>query len=162
MPALLFVCLGNICRSPMAAALCRHLIQERADAGRWTVDSAGTAGWHEGSPPDPRTRAVLRAHNVAIAHRARQVIDDDYRRYDLLLAMDNANLEDLRLRIPKYAGRVRLLGEFGVPPGQEVPDPYHSDGLDAFEAVYRQLDDCLRGLLARYPVDGSAADLATI
>jgi len=161
MPALLFVCLGNICRSPMAAAMCRHLAEQRADKATWTVDSAGTAGFHVGSGPDPRTRAVCTAHGVTIAHRARQVIDDDFRRYDLLLAMDRSNLEDLRARLPKYAWRARLLGDFGDPIGQEVPDPYHSDGLGAFEAVFAQLDDCLHNLLARIP-HGGAIDYAAI
>lgn len=130
----LMVCLGNICRSPMAEAVLAHL---RPD---WTVDSAGTGGWHAGERPDHRTLAELKRHGIATAHRARQVAAGDFRRFDLILAMDAQNLRDLQAIRPTDAtARLELLDPDGV------PDPYY-DGAEAFAAIYTQIDRCCRKL----------------
>jgi protein-tyrosine-phosphatase len=132
----LMVCLGNICRSPMAEAVLAHL------APAWTVDSAGTGGWHAGESPDRRTLAELRRHGIATSHRARQVEVADFTRFDLILAMDRQNLRDLeRLRPHDATAQLRLLD------AAEVPDPYY-DGPEAFAAIFTQIDDACRRLIA--------------
>jgi len=97
---LLFVCLGNICRSPTAAAVMRQLASAHPVARGWRIDSAGTGAWHIGKPADPRTLATLARHGVPCDHRARQVQPDDFRRYDRLVAMDRQNVGALALRRP--------------------------------------------------------------
>ena len=127
MARVLMVCLGNICRSPMAEAVLAHL---RPD---WTVDSAGTGGWHAGERPDHRTLAELKRHGLATAHRARQVTAEDFRRFDLILAMDRQNLRDLQaLAPPDATARLELIDP------DEVADPYY-DGPEAFAAIYSQI-----------------------
>ena len=141
------VCLGNICRSPMAEAVLAHA------APQWTVDSAGTGDWHVGDRPDHRTLTVLRRHGLATAHRGRQVRAEDFSDFDLLLVMDRSNLRDIEDFWPRSGAtaQVALLGSFDPQGGErEVPDPYH-DELDAFEAVYAQVERCCRGLIAAHP-----------
>lgn len=130
----LMICLGNICRSPMAEAVLQHLHPD------WQVDSAGTGGWHAGERPDPRTLAELRRHGIATSHRARQVAEEDFRRFDLLLAMDRLNLRDLHaLRPTDATARVELFD------AEEVPDPWY-DGPEAFAAIYTQIEHRCRML----------------
>jgi protein-tyrosine-phosphatase len=137
----LMVCLGNICRSPMAEAVLAHLAPE------WTVDSAGTGGWHAGERPDPRTLAELERHGIATAHRARQVTRADFRAFDRIYAMDRQNLRDLAaLRPADATAELRLLGEHDPQGVSEVPDPYY-DGPEAFAAVYEQVERCCRSLV---------------
>lgn len=149
----LFVCLGNICRSPTAEGVLRRLIEERGLDGEITVDSAGTGGWHIGDPPDRRACAEARARGIDIsALRGRQVTADDFERFDLLLVMDADNGRALLRLAPDDAARrkVRLLREFdpaAVEAGDlEVPDPYYG-GPDGFARVYDAIDAACRGLL---------------
>ena len=141
------VCLGNICRSPLAQGILERKVQER-DLG-WSVDSAGTGHWHVGNPPDPRSVAVAAAHGLDLsAQRARQVHWPDLGAFDLVLAMDTANRRDL-LRLAETDAereKVRLILDY-VAPGQDrsVPDPYWDD--DGFEKVYRMLDEACDRLL---------------
>lgn len=139
---ILMVCLGNICRSPMAAAVVRHLAAAHPQAKAWTIDSAGTGGWHAGNPADPRTIAVLKRHGVPSGHCARQVRTSDFTAYDRLLAMDRQNLADLRERAPRDASAViELLGDYDPQRVAEVPDPYYG-GDDGFAEVYAQVLRC--------------------
>jgi low molecular weight phosphotyrosine protein phosphatase len=148
----LMVCLGNICRSPMAEAVLAHQLAARSDGGRWLVDSAGTGAWHVGERPHHRTRTVLDRHGVAWRHRARQVEAGDFTRFDLILAMDRANHADLGGFQPTDGtARVALLGDYDPEGVAEVPDPYYSEGLGMFEQVYRQCVRCCQGLLAAHP-----------
>jgi protein-tyrosine phosphatase len=139
----LFVCTGNICRSPMAEALTRHLAQERGLAVE--VDSAGTDAWHVGEPPHPGALAALSRRGIRLERRARQVGPEDAERFDLLVALDRGHARILRRRFPHAAAKVRLLSEFG-PPGTlpDVPDPYY-DGQH--EAVCELVERCCRGLV---------------
>lgn len=143
----LFVCLGNICRSPMAEAIFQDYVRNAGLADHIAVDSAGTADWHEGDPADPRTLAVLRQHGIDYRGRGRQVQPADLQRFDYIVAMDASNLADLR-RLARGAaldGKLYRLLDF-APPGspKDVPDPYY-DGR--FDYVYSLVAAGCRGLL---------------
>jgi len=139
MRSVLFVCLGNICRSPMAEAALR--IEAEARGMNIVVDSAGTGDWHVGRPPDPRTpAAAIREGNVDIsALRARQVTMRDYLEYDLIVAMDRSNLADLQAMGGDGPAQIQLLMDF-VPgrEGDEVADPYTGDESD-FTICWREV-----------------------
>ena len=143
------VCLGNICRSPMAEVVLRGQLGRAGLAGRVVVDSAGTGDWHVGDRMERRALAQLsRAGYDGAAHRARQVDVSWLSRRDLILAMDAANLRDLRaLAPPAEVFRVRLLGEVAGLGGQDVPDPYYGDAED-FEACLDLVEQCCAGVVA--------------
>jgi protein-tyrosine phosphatase len=147
---ILFVCLGNICRSPTAEAVLRTLAAREAPELNLEVDSAGTSDYHLGQPPDPRTRkaAERRGYDLA-ALRARRVEPGDFEHFDLILAMDRENLSVLRLRAPAAAHeRLRLFLEFAQQGGAEdVPDPYYG-GPNGFEEVLDLVETATRGLIA--------------
>ena len=145
---LLFVCTGNICRSPLAEAIFRHQAEQAGRGADFEVDSAGTHGYHEGEPADPRARRVGASRGVAVASIAREVRDSDFKHFDLILALDRGHLRELRARCPvPLRDRIRLMRDFGDTPGGDVPDPYYS-GEETFEEVFDLLDGCCRGLLA--------------
>ncbi|HXZ60629.1 MAG TPA: low molecular weight protein-tyrosine-phosphatase [Steroidobacteraceae bacterium] len=156
---ILFVCLGNICRSPTAEAVVRALATREAPDLELEVDSAGTAAYHAGEAPDPRTqRAAARRGYDLSALRARVIEAADFERFDLILAMDRENLRVLRRRAPAHAHpRVRLLLEFapGMGPG-DVPDPYYG-GPNGFEEVLDLVEAAARGLLAHLLESSRAA-----
>lgn len=145
MKRVLFVCTGNICRSPTAEGVARHLIASGGLDGLVEVDSAGIQGFHAGEAPDPRTRkaAAERGYDLAVL-RARKLESEDYRRFDLLLAMDRGHLEYMTRNCPEvYRGKLRLFLEFAEGVAlEEVPDPYYG-GPNGFEFV---LDLCERGV----------------
>jgi len=147
---ILFVCLGNICRSPTAEAVLRTMAAREAPELTLEVDSAGTAAYHVGEPPDPRTRAAAARRGYDLEPlRARVIASADFERFDLILAMDAQNLRVLRQRAPRAAHeRLRLLLEF-APEGElrEVPDPYYG-GPNGFEHVLDLIEAAVRGLLA--------------
>ena len=147
---ILFVCLGNICRSPTAEGVLRMLAAREAPELAIEVDSAGTAAYHAGEPPDPRARqaAARRGYDLT-ALRARIVEPRDFERFDLILAMDRENLRVLRQRAPAGAHeRLRLFLEFALEAGPEdVPDPYYG-GPNGFEEVLDLVEAAARGLLA--------------
>ena len=146
---ILFVCLGNICRSPTAEVALRVLAAREAPELDLEVDSAGTAAYHAGEPPDPRTReaAARRGYDLT-APRARIVEPADFERFDLILAMDREILRVLRRRAPSTAQeRVRLLLEFAPEAGlEDVPDPYYG-GPNGFEEVLDLVEAAARGLI---------------
>jgi protein-tyrosine-phosphatase len=151
MTRVLFVCLGNICRSPMAHGIFAHEVRRRGLQERFAVDSAGTAAYHAGEDPDPRTQAVLRRHGIALRHASRKVRDDDFERFDLILAMDRANHRDLLARCPAaHRPKVRMMLEpLG---GGEVGDPYYG-GPEGFDVNFRELTEASRAWLDEL-VDG--------
>jgi protein-tyrosine phosphatase len=137
---LCFVCLGNICRSPIGEGVMRHLLSEAGLAAVVEVDSAGTAGYHSGEPPDARARASGRRFGVEVGGRARQFKSSDFERFDYVLAMDRTNYEDLGDLAPDLLGRkkLHLLRSFdpASAAGASVPDPYYGDDED-FDDVVR-------------------------
>ncbi|MBD8877379.1 low molecular weight protein-tyrosine-phosphatase [Roseibium polysiphoniae] len=137
MTSILFVCLGNICRSPLAEGIFRHTLKEAGRIEGIQIDSAGTGTWHEGNPPDPRSIEVATRYGIDISgQRARQVRQQDFSDFDLILAMDKSNLSKLRQIAPKDAtAHLRL---FLDAPEHEVPDPYYG-GDKGFEAVFHML-----------------------
>jgi len=149
--AILFVCLGNICRSPTAEGVVRALAAREFPGLALRVDSAGTAGYHVGDPPDRRTIAAARRRGYDLAAlRARQVLREDFTRFDYVLAMDRANLAALEQSARAVgSAQVGLFLEF-APETQvaEVPDPYYG-GVEDFERVLDLCESGARGLLRR-------------
>lgn len=143
----LFVCMGNICRSPMAEAVFRHQVAAAGLGDRFVIDSAGTGGWHVGERPHRGTLAVLATHGIdAAGQQARQLRRGDFDEFDYILAMDAENLDDMAGFFHSAHRRARLLLEFAPDaPTREVPDPYYSGG---FEHVYGLVEAGCRGLLA--------------
>lgn len=147
---ILFVCLGNIVRSPLAENLFRHLAAERGQDGRYVVDSAGTSAYHVGESPDRRMRQTAQKHGLEYTGRSRQVSDADLRSFDLIIAMDSSNARDLRARSssPEQKAKIRLMREFD-PEAEgdlDVPDPYYG-GMEGFENTYQLVKRSVQGLL---------------
>ena len=149
MTRILMVCLGNICRSPLAEGILRQKINEKGLD--WEVDSAGTSGYHAGSLPDTRSIGVAKAHGVDILdQRSRPLQDADFSNFDLVYVMDKANLRDVKAMAPtvELAKKVQLIMDL-VHPGAhvEVPDPYWND--HGFEGVFQMLDEACSVLVSQ-------------
>ena len=148
----LFVCLGNICRSPVAEGLFQQKVNAAGLAADILVDSAGTGGWHAGAPPDRRMTATAARHGVDLSPlQARQLRRDDLDAFDHVFVMDKQNLHDTLFLDPDgdHGTRVRLFREFDPEPGDyQVPDPYYG-GPDGFEEVYRMVDRTTDAILER-------------
>lgn len=149
---ILFVCMGNICRSPTAEGVMRHLVREAGLEDEILIDSAGTGNWHAGDAPDRRATEAARARGVTLEGAARQITVDDFEAFDYLLAMDRDNLAGIRAIAPdeEAAAKARLLREFDPAsagaPDLDVPDPYYG-GPQGFETVLDQVEAACRGLL---------------
>lgn len=147
-PRVLFVCLGNICRSPIAEALFR---KRAAEAGLDVeVDSAGTGDWHIGEPPQPGSRNLAEANDLDVSEaRARQVRPDDFVDFTHIVAMDAQNVEDLKAYAPRGGGtaKVERLLYYSSAPDEDVLDPYGM-GDDAFAHMYEQIESAVDGLIA--------------
>jgi protein-tyrosine phosphatase len=148
---LLFVCLGNICRSPTGEGVMRHLIADAGVEDQFEIDSAGTGSWHIGDEPDPRSVAAAAARGITIEGRARQVSGADFDHYDYILAADTYNLRDLQAIAPtdEDEAKVHLLREFdpmSTPDDLDVPDPYYG-GPSGFDDVIDLVEAACRGLL---------------
>jgi protein-tyrosine phosphatase len=150
--SVLFVCLGNICRSPTAEAVMARLVADAGLSEQIELDSAGTGAWHVGSPPDERAMAAAAARGIEMRGTARQVRLEDFERFDLLLAMDAENYRNLRALAPDPAAvaKVRMLREFDPAAinavGLDVPDPYYG-GEDGFDHVLDLVEAACAGLL---------------
>ncbi len=150
--SVLFVCMGNICRSPTAEGVMRGLVADAGLSDEITIDSAGTGGWHAGSPPDSRAVAAAARRGVRVEGCARRVRVEDFDSFDLVVALDAANARDLRRLAPDEhaAAKVRLLREFDPASAGgrdlDVPDPYYGES-DGFGLVLDLVDTACRGLL---------------
>ena len=146
----LCVCLGNICRSPTAEAVMRHLVQQQRLKDQIEVDSAGIGGWHAGNPPDSRSAGVGHKRGIPLSGQARQVTTKDFDAFDLLVAMDKSNREDLWSLAPNPLARdkVHLLRDFDPkgPRHADVPDPYYG-GVAGFENVFDICQTACTGLV---------------
>lgn len=148
MKSVLFVCLGNICRSPTAHGVFQSLVDAQGLGDKVMVDSAGTAAYHVGNPPDGRSSAAAlkRGYNLS-SLRARQAAEADFEAFDYILAMDHSNLLNLRSIAPAgYAGHLGLFLDFSGSPEEDVPDPYYG-GDAGFEHVLDLVESASEGLL---------------
>lgn len=146
---LLFVCLGNICRSPSAEGIMNHLVQAAGLEKQITCDSAGTSGYHIGEPPDQRMTQAARRQGITLSGQSRRVVPADLDQFDLILAMDRANYRALLAldRTGQYRDKIRLMCDFCQQHSlTEVPDPYYG-GTEGFDAVIDLLLDACQGLL---------------
>ena len=147
--SVLFVCLGNICRSPTAHGVFEQLVADHQLGHSIRTDSAGTAAWHIGKQPDSRSIAAAANRGYDLTPlRARQVTVSDFEHFDYILAMDQSNLTDLqRLCPPDYSGELALFLTYGDSDTLAVPDPYYGDG-DGFESVLDLVEQASEGLLS--------------
>ena len=147
---ILFVCLGNICRSPMAEGVFRRVAEEEGLIDRFEIDSAGLGDWHIGQAPDHRAQKAARSRGVDISDQsARQVVDEDFDRFDLLLVMDRSNYAELKARAPHEArAKIRPFLDFAPHVGtSDVPDPFFG-GAEGFDRALDLIEAAARGLLA--------------
>jgi low molecular weight protein-tyrosine phosphatase len=146
---LLFVCSGNICRSPLAEALFVHAAREAGLADQFEVDSAGTHDFHAGERADPRTIQAGARHGIDVTSIARKVRGSDFDRFDLILAMDRGHLRELRSLAPgRDRDKIELMRSYDAPDADpDVADPYYG-GIEGFERMYQVLLRCTAGLLA--------------
>ena len=146
--SVLFVCMGNICRSPTAEGVFRHVVTEASAEHTLEVDSAGTHAYHVGEPPDRRSQAAAERRGYSLhALRARRVSSEDFERFDLILAMDRLNVESLKAASDaEHHHKIRLFLDYADGDEMEVPDPYYG-GERGFEYVLDLVEDASRGLL---------------
>lgn len=159
MNRLLFVCLGNICRSPLMEGVVRAELRKLGRLDRYTLDSAGLGDWHAGEMPDPRAMAIARQRGIDISmQRARGLNPRDFRSFDLVLCADRRNLGELRLRAGPDAGKCALFLDWtGVQADGEVPDPY-TGGAAEFELAYSLIEQGARALVRRLEPAGRDGD----
>jgi protein-tyrosine phosphatase len=156
--SVLFVCLGNICSSPLAEGILKSKIKQQSLESSVHVDSCGTSNYHIGASPDPRTIANAIKNGIQLEHCCRQLSNDDFENFDLILAMDNSNFNNI-MKLPggsKYSGKIKLMREFDPLGKGEVPDPYFG-GEDGFQLVFnildRTTDSLLEYLIKQYQIN---------
>lgn len=146
---ILFVCLGNICRSPAAEGIFRRMVERRGLAERFVIDSAGTYGGHAGELPDSRMRAAASRKGYELTHRSRPLTEEDFRRFDMIIVMDDSNYERASRTAPDMESidKLHRMTDFARKHvWDHIPDPYY-EGAEGFELVLDLLEDCLDGLL---------------
>ena len=148
--SVLFVCLGNICRSPLAEGIFRHQIEAADLTHDVLVDSAGTGGWHEGDLPDRRSIAVAAKHGIDLSvQRARQIRARDFESFSLIIGMDKSNIQNLlRIAPSETHDKIHLFSTLALGQEFDVPDPYYG-GPDGFETVYHMLSEGCSSLAER-------------
>lgn len=140
--SVMFVCLGNICRSPMAEAVFKDVVKQKGVADKWYAESAGTGGWHVGCSPDSRTMAVLKNNGIQFKHSAQQLTKEDFDKFDFIFGMDRSNMSEINRKKPKGSkAEVLLLGSFDPEGDVIIEDPYYDSDNRGFEKCYQQ---CLR------------------
>jgi protein-tyrosine phosphatase len=146
----LFVCLGNICRSPLAEGVLKHLVSERGLSERYEIDSAGTCAHHIGQEADPRSQAVANTHGVTLTSRGRKVSPSDFVEFDLIVPMDDENLSTLRRECPaEHRDKIRLMRSWDPDGEGDVPDPYYG-GPRGFDLIYEMIDRSCEALLDEF------------
>ena len=153
MKKILFVCLGNICRSPLAEALFNKHVADRGLQNKYQAHSCGTAAFHIGEQPDARSRANARANGLSYTHAARQINSRDFQEFDMIVAMDDSNMRNLEQLKPHTEAPIKLMRDFDTGfEGSNVPDPYFG-GEDGFQEVFDILDRSTKGLLDKLARD---------
>lgn len=147
---ILFVCLGNICRSPAAEGVMKSVVEREGLTGSVAIDSAGTYGGHAGQLPDSRMRAAASRRGYSLTHRARRITEEDFERFDMIVVMDDMNYESVARLAPSRSHLDRLYRFAGFcrrhPQWSHVPDPYY-EGHEGFELVLDLLEDGCEGIL---------------
>ncbi len=158
---ILFVCLGNICRSPAADGVLRQMAHRAGRDDDFYIDSAGIGDWHIGQLPDPRMRACGARHGYDFTHRARQFQTADFDRFDLIMVMDCENYRAVTAKARNHADaqKVHMLADYLTdhPGTTTIPDPYFGDA-PGFDYALELIEDACRGLLARYPAPATDTD----
>ncbi|KAM7360522.1 low molecular weight phosphotyrosine protein phosphatase 1-like [Cochliomyia hominivorax] len=137
---ILMICLGNICRSPIAEAVMIDTIKKAGVSNEWEVDSAAIGGWHVGNSPDHRALSTMKKHGLPYNNKARQIKSKDFEEFDYIFGMDYENMSDLKDRAPKGSkAKLLMLGNFGLPDEEKIiEDPYYQRGDAGFEKAYQQ------------------------
>ncbi|XP_047243028.1 low molecular weight phosphotyrosine protein phosphatase isoform X1 [Girardinichthys multiradiatus] len=149
--SVLFVCLGNICRSPIAEAVFRKMATDAGVVDKWKIDSAATSTYEIGNPPDHRGQACMKRHGVSMRHVARQVTKDDFISFEYILCMDESNLSDLKRKansVKNCTAKIELLGSYDPQNQLIIKDPYYGSDED-FEKVYEQCLRCCKAFLEK-------------
>ncbi|XP_070564910.1 low molecular weight phosphotyrosine protein phosphatase-like isoform X1 [Ptychodera flava] len=145
--SVLFVCLGNICRSPMAECVLRNMVHDRGDQKMWEIDSAATSTYELGDPPDPRTITTLKNHGLKSDHIARQITRDDFTKFQYIFGMDESNLRNINAVKPNEStANIMLLGSYDPKGHKIIQDPYYG-GVAGFEVVFEQVTRCCEEFL---------------
>ncbi|KAM4522034.1 low molecular weight phosphotyrosine protein phosphatase isoform 1-T1 [Odontesthes bonariensis] len=147
--SVLFVCLGNICRSPIAEAVFRKMATDAGVVDKWRIDSAATSTYEIGNPPDHRGQACMKRHDVPMRHVARQVTKEDFMSFEYILCMDESNLSDLNRKansVKDHRAKIELLGSYDPQKQLIIKDPYYGSD-DDFEKVYDQCVRCCKAFL---------------
>lgn len=144
--SVLFICLGNICRSPIAEAVFVHLLEKKGLTGSWKVDSAAIGSWHIGNRADPRALKTLKKHGISSTHIVRQITKNDFNDFEYIFGMDEDNMSALKSRAPSGSkAELLLLGSFDPEGERIIRDPYYDDDDAGFEKCYQQ---CMRSCAA--------------
>ncbi|XP_034383275.1 low molecular weight phosphotyrosine protein phosphatase isoform X1 [Cyclopterus lumpus] len=147
--SVLFVCLGNICRSPIAEGVFRKMATDGGVVDKWMIDSAATSNYEIGNPPDHRGQACMKSHGVPMQHEARKVTNDDFMSFEYILCMDESNLSELNRRaklVKNISAKIELLGSYDPDKQRIIEDPYNGNAKD-FETVYEQCTRCCKAFL---------------
>uniref|UniRef100_A0A336KGL4 Low molecular weight phosphotyrosine protein phosphatase n=1 Tax=Culicoides sonorensis TaxID=179676 RepID=A0A336KGL4_CULSO len=146
--SVLFICLGNICRSPIAEAVFLKQINDLGIADKFHVDSAAIGAWHIGKKPDHRAISTMEKHNLPYNNRARQITKEDFKKFDFIFGMDDENISDLERLAPKDStAKILLLGDFDPNNERIIRDPYYDRGAEGFEKCYEQCMRCCENFL---------------
>lgn len=150
----LMVCLGNICRSPIAEAVFEHEIKRRGLQDEWFADSCGTGSWHIGANPDPRSRSVLKKHGIMYSHRARQLCKDDFDQFEFIFGMDAHNVQTIQQLQQKWrkntSAQVQMLGQYHPEGSTTIHDPYYDSDNDGFEECYQKCVACVNAFFDQH------------
>ncbi|XP_077290631.1 low molecular weight phosphotyrosine protein phosphatase 1-like [Arctopsyche grandis] len=147
----LFICLGNICRSPIAEGVFIKTVKDSGQADKWEIDSAALGSWHVGNHPDYRALDVMKSHHVQYSNRARQIKENDFHHYDFIFGMDEENMRELKRRSPKNSkAQLLMLGDFDPEGDRIIRDPYYDDDSHGFEKCYQQSTRCCKVFLEKH------------